>query len=211
LADDTPLRADAQRNRERLLAAAEEVFLERGADASMDDVAKRAGVGIGTLYRRFPTRESLLAAAYSAHFLSLAEASQARSATLDPLTALQQYLQELTVQTGIYRGMATSLGALLHSGTPGCDAMSAEGRRLLQQAQQSGAVRAGVSFEDLVAVAVATSLAAEQAGSSEKRIAQLLGLFFDGIASPARQAARPAAPGARRASKSETQASRRRT
>ncbi|WP_139052535.1 helix-turn-helix domain-containing protein, partial [Xanthomonas cannabis] len=62
---DTPLRADAQRNRERLLAAAEEVFLERGAEASMEDVAKRAGVGIGTLYRRFPTRESLFAAVYS--------------------------------------------------------------------------------------------------------------------------------------------------
>lgn len=185
---DPPLRADAQRNRERLLAAAEEVFLERGAEASMEDVAKRAGVGIGTLYRRFPTRESLLAAAYSACFLSLAAASHARAGTLDPLAALRAYLQDLVVHTSVYRGLAASLGAMLQSGTPGCEAAGKEGRQLLRLAQKAGVVRRDVSFDDLVAVAMATSLATEQLGSPKTRIAHLIGLFLDGIRSRAPQA-----------------------
>lgn len=192
MSDDTPLRADAQRNRERLLAAAEEVFLERGGDSSMEDIAKRAGVGIGTLYRRFPTRESLLAAAYSARFLLLAEASQSRSAQLDPLDALRAYLQDLVVQTSVYRGLAASLGALLQSGSPGCEATSQEGRRLLEAAQTSGVVRADVSFDDLVVVAIATSLATEQAGSPASRVPHLIGLFVDGIA---RSSGRPRSAG----------------
>jgi AcrR family transcriptional regulator len=183
LPDDTPLRADAQRNRQRLLAAAEEVFVERGADASMEDVAKRAGVGIGTLYRRFPTRDALLAAAYSERFLSLAADSRERSTTLDPLAALRAYLHELVAQTTVYRGLATSLGAMLQSGTPGCDATSQEGRRLLRHAQKAGVVRRDVTFDDLVVVAMATSLAAEQAGSAKARIGHLIGLFVDGIRS----------------------------
>ena len=190
-----PLRADALRNRERLLAAAEDVFLERGAEASMEDVAKRAGVGIGTLYRRFPTRDALFAAAYSERFLSLAAASHARAETLDPLTALRRYLEELVAHTSVYRGLAASLGAMLQSGTPGCEATSKEGKRLLKQAQKTGVVRKRVTFDDLVAVAMATSLATEQAsaqkteqateqaGSSTARVARLIGLFFDGIAS----------------------------
>lgn len=180
---DTPLRADAQRNRERLLAAAEAVFLERGAEASMEDVAKRAGVGIGTLYRRFPTRESLFAAAYSEHFLSLAAASHARASTLDPLAALRAYLEDLVVHTSVYRGLAASLGAMLQSGTPGCEATSKEGRRLLRLAQKAGVVRRDVSFDDLVVVATATSLATEQLGSPKTRIAHLVGLFLEGIGS----------------------------
>ncbi|MBV6777124.1 helix-turn-helix domain-containing protein [Xanthomonas euvesicatoria pv. eucalypti] len=181
---DTPLRADAQRNRERLLAAAEEVFLERGAEASMEDVAKRAGVGIGTLYRRFPTRESLFAAAYSGRFLSLANASHARASSLDALTALRAYLEDLALHTSVYRGLAASLGAVLQSGTPGCEAVSKEGQQRLRSAQNSGVVRCDVCFDDLVVVAIATSLATEQHGSPKTRIAHLIGLFVDGIAAP---------------------------
>lgn len=180
---DTPLRADAQRNRERLLAAAEEVFLERGAEASMEDIAKRAAVGIGTLYRRFPTREALLAAAYSERFLSMAAASQARTGTLAPLSALRAYLEELVVNTSVYRGLAASLGAVLQSGTPGCDAASKAGCRLLELAQNSGVVRRDVSFDDLVVVAMAISLATEQSSSPKTRIAHLIDLFLGGIAS----------------------------
>ena len=192
LTDDIPLRADAQRNRERLLAAAEEVFLERGAHASMEDVAKRAGVGIGTLYRRFPTRDDLLAAAYSERFLALVAASEARSSKVDALAALRAYTEDLVVHTGVYRGIAASLGALLQCGTPGCEATSKEGQRLLRSAQDSGAVRADVTFDDLVAVAMATSMATEQdtdkTGSPKNRIAHLIGLFFDGIGSRPTQA-----------------------
>lgn len=201
MTDDIPLRADAQRNRERLLAAAEAVFLERGADASMDDVARRAGVGIGTLYRRFPTREALLAAAYSARFLALAAASQARTEESNPpgpLQALRAYLHELVAQTSVYRGLAASLGAVLQSGTPGCEATIQEGQRLLKEAQASGVVRGDVTFDDLVVVIMAASLATDVAPAAGSRIDHLIGLFIDGVALRGPQASGKAPATARR-------------
>jgi AcrR family transcriptional regulator len=180
LTRENPLRADAQRNRDLILAAAEEVFLERGAGASLDDVAKRAGVGIGTLYRRFPTREALLAASFSERLLTFAKTSKTRDANVDPRDALRAYLEELVTHSNVYRGLATSLGTVIHSGTPGCQAISEEGRRLLRLAQKAGAVRRDVTFEDIVYVATATSLATEQ-GGTKSRIAHLIGLFVDGI------------------------------
>jgi AcrR family transcriptional regulator len=181
LADAPPLRADAQRNRERILAAAEDVFLERGAGAALEDVAKRAGVGIGTLYRRFPTREDLLAATYSARFLAFAEAHQTKEAELDPLTALRTYLEELIQHTNIYRGLAASLGTVLQIGTPGCLATSEAGNQILRRGQKAGAVRADISFNDLVCVATAISLATEQDKSPEAHIAHLVDIFLNGI------------------------------
>jgi len=181
LVDGIPLRADAQLNKERILAAAEEVFLEKGAGVSLDEVAKRAGVGIGTLYRRFPTREELLAATYSARFLTLAETSRAREADLDPLSALRAYLEELVQYTNIYRGFAASLGTVLQIDTPGCLATSDTGARLLQTAQQAGAVAPDVSFNDLVCIATAVSLSTEKDSPPEQHIARLVSIFVNGI------------------------------
>lgn len=101
MADEIPLRADAQRNRERILIAAEEAFLENDANVSLDDVAKRAGVGIGTLYRRFSTREELLAATYSARFLRFAEASRVSDTGRDPLQAMRSYLEGLVLYSNV--------------------------------------------------------------------------------------------------------------
>lgn len=175
------MRADAQRNRERILAAAEEVFLEQGANVVLDEVAKRAGVGVATLYRRFPTREDLLAATYSARFVTFAETSRGRDTELDPLNALRVYLEELVRHTNVYRGLAASLGTVLQVGTPGCVATSEEGVRLLRRAHEAGVVRADVSFDDLICVATAVSLATEKLASSKDRVAHLVGLFLDGI------------------------------
>lgn len=181
MADGPPLRADAQRNRERILAAAEDAFLEQGAGVSLDDVAKRAGVGIGTLYRRFPTREDLLAATYSARFVALADASRVRAGTVDPVAAFRAYLEELVQTTNVYRGLAASLGTVLQVGTPGCRACTEEGTRLLASAQKAGAVRPDISFDDIVCVATAISLATEKTASPQARIAHLVGVFIDGI------------------------------
>ncbi|MBS7702782.1 TetR/AcrR family transcriptional regulator [Chelatococcus asaccharovorans] len=181
MADETPLRADAQLNKERILAAAEDIFAERGAGASLDDVARSAGVGIGTLYRRFPTREDLLAATYSARFLVLAERSRARSVHLAPSHALRAYLEELVQYTNIYRGFSASLGTVLQIGTPGCVATSEEGARLLHAAQEAKAVRPDISFKDIVCVVTAISLATEQDSSPQARIAHLVAIFMNGI------------------------------
>lgn len=180
--DHAPLRADAQRNRERILAAAEDVFVEYGANVALEEVARRAGVGIGTLYRRFPTREELLAAAYSARFENFAETSRSRDAALDPLGALRAYLEELVEHSNVYRGLAASLGTVLAVGTPGCIATSNEGARLLERAQKAGAVRPDISFDDIVCLATAISLATETLASPKARIAHLVGMFLDGVA-----------------------------
>jgi AcrR family transcriptional regulator len=86
------LRADAKRNRERILEVARQVFTRRGAEASMDEIAKRAGIGPGTLYRHFPTRDELLAAVYISEVEKLAEAQRRFSAELAPLEALRAWL-----------------------------------------------------------------------------------------------------------------------
>src|ERR1700693_3092293 len=85
-------RADAQRNRERILKVAKQVFTHRGADASMDEIAKRAKIGPGTLYRHFPTRDDLLATVYIAEVEKLAAAQRKLSAELPPIEALRTWL-----------------------------------------------------------------------------------------------------------------------
>ncbi|QDL90838.1 TetR/AcrR family transcriptional regulator [Paroceanicella profunda] len=181
MTDDPPLRADAQQNRDKILAAAEAIFLERGATVSMNEVARHAGVGIGTLYRRFPTREDLLAAAYSARFVAVAEDMRLRAEGADALSTLRAYLEELVRHTTVYRGFAASLGIVLKTGTPGCVATSQVGQQLLQTAQSTGQVRVDITFADLVCVATAVSLAVEQDGIPQSGVAHLVGLFTDGI------------------------------
>src|SRR3984957_9781861 len=85
-------RADAQRNRERILEVAKQVFTRRGAEASMDEIAKRAKIGPGTLYRHFPSRDDLLAAVYISEVEKLAEAQKKFSAELPPVEALRAWM-----------------------------------------------------------------------------------------------------------------------
>ena len=179
--DEPALRADAQKNRELILAAAEALFLEKGADVPLEEVAKRAGVGIGTLYRRFPTREALLAATSNERFMSLAETSRARDPDLAPGEALRAYLEELARNTSIYQSLAASIGTVIQCGTPGCHAITAEGHRLLQRGQEAGAIRRDVTFDDFIYVLTAISIAIENDGSSKSRIGHLVDLFLNGI------------------------------
>jgi AcrR family transcriptional regulator len=85
-------RADAQRNRERILEIAKQIFTRRGAEVSMDEIAKRARIGPGTLYRHFPNRDELLAAVYISEVEKLAEAQRRFSAELPPIEALRAWM-----------------------------------------------------------------------------------------------------------------------
>src|SRR3954469_20768899 len=98
---DRPLRADARRNREKVLAAARAVFSEHGRDAQMDDVARRAGVGVGTVYRHFPTKEALIEALMVAAFETIAAAAEAALEIDDPWEAFT---------SGLWRGAETMAG-----------------------------------------------------------------------------------------------------
>src|ERR1700757_5544214 len=89
---DRKPRADAARNRERILEVAKQAFTRSGADASLDDIAKQAGVGPGTLYRHFPTRDALIEAVYHTEVEKLAAAQRELSAKLSPIEALRAWM-----------------------------------------------------------------------------------------------------------------------
>src|SRR5215831_13115725 len=105
-------RSDAQRNRERLLEAAKEAFTRSGANTSLDDIAKEAGVGPGTLYRHFPTREALLEAVYRTEMEKLAAAEQKFAQELPPIEALRAWLLLFVDYIAAKQLIAPALNAL---------------------------------------------------------------------------------------------------
>src|SRR6202522_2763904 len=110
------LRADARRNRERLLEVAVRAFSQEGPDVTLDSIAKEAGVGIGTLYRHFPTREALVEAAYRSELARLCDAAPSLLATLSPGHALRVWMDRFVDYMTTKRGMAEALRAVIASG-----------------------------------------------------------------------------------------------
>lgn len=151
----------------------------------MDDVARRAKVGIGTLYRHFPTREALLAAACNDRLLALAAAAadQEREGVA-PIETFRWFIEGLVGHATMYRGMAASLGVVLASGTGGCDATTRAGQRLLQAAKRAKQVRKDVCFEDVVCMATAVSIAASSDPAGARRVPRLVALFMNGLSRP---------------------------
>jgi len=175
-----PMRADARRNYDKLVAAAREIFAAEGTSAPLEDVAARAGVGIGTLYRRFPTRQALLEAVYLEEVQAIAAAA-AELSDLEPWEALSQWLHRYVGFAATKRALTEALleaapesGVLLACRTALLDAGSA----LIERAQEAGAVRADVDFPDVgrmvSGIAVVPTVDDEQ-----KR--RLLDLALDGL------------------------------
>ena len=108
-----PLRADAQRNRDKLLTVAVAAFAEHGIEASLEDIARRAGVGIGTLYRHFPTRDCLMEAVYRHQVELLCDAATDLLATKDPDEALTLWMERFVSHVATKRGMAMALKAVV--------------------------------------------------------------------------------------------------
>jgi AcrR family transcriptional regulator len=144
-----PQRADARRNFDALIAAAREVFAEQGADASLEDIARRAGVGIGTLYRNFPTRQDLFERVYIGEVEDLCTAAR-DLADSPPWEALAAWLRRFVSYIATKRALLEALS----TGSPVfavCRAeMYAAGTPLFERAQGAGEVRADLTFDDLV-------------------------------------------------------------
>lgn len=144
-----PQRADARRNFDALIAAAREVFSEQGADASLEDIARRAGVGIGTLYRNFPTRQDLFERVYIGEVEDLCTAAR-DLADQPPWDALAAWLRRFIDYIATKRALMQALS----TGSPVfgiCRAeMYAAGTPLFDRAQAAGDVRADLDFDDLV-------------------------------------------------------------
>ncbi|MEU4694002.1 helix-turn-helix domain-containing protein [Actinoplanes sp. NPDC023714] len=149
IATRRPQRADARRNYDALLAAARDVFAERGADASLEEIAKRAGVGIGTLYRNFPARQDLFEAVYVDEINQLAAAAEA-AAALPAWEALRAWLQRFVAYAVTKRAIIDVLNRDSEMFRACRVVMYTAGEPLMIRAQQAGEVRADVSFDDVL-------------------------------------------------------------
>ncbi|HWN31322.1 MAG TPA: TetR/AcrR family transcriptional regulator [Pseudonocardia sp.] len=183
-------RADSQRNRELLLGAAREAFAVHGTEASLRDVARRAGVGIGTLYRHFPTREALVEALLDCNFDDLRERAERllTEPSPEPHEALLTWLGELAAEARTYHGLPESILAALDDERSelhvSCAAMQAAGARLLRRAQDTGQVRADVSVYEVISLALGLAWAAQQPGGSSDLMCRLLSTAMVGLTVP---------------------------
>lgn len=150
-----PLRADAQRNREKILAAAVRLFTEEGLDTHFERIAREAGVGTGTLYRNFPTREALIEAAYRNEVARLCDSAPALLESMPPLEALRAWTRRFIDYATAKIGMADAMRAVLAAGSD----PYADSRTLIQDALSSlmaagkaaGAIRSDISPGDMFA------------------------------------------------------------
>ena len=183
-AGDRTLRADARRNRDRLLSAAVRAFSQDGADVTLDSIAKDAGVGIGTLYRHFPTREALIEAAYRSELARLCDAVPDLLQDMRPDEATRAWMDRYIEYMTTKRGMADALRAVIASGgTPYAqsrDRLITAITSLLQAGAASGTLRADIEPADVLASLSGISLAAgEPAQRAQAR--RLLDLLMDGL------------------------------
>lgn len=150
------MRADAQKNYDHLLEVARTVLTEDGAGASLRDVARRADVGLGTLYRHFPTREALLETLLRTSFDDLGHQAAALAASQEPEAALTTWLRECVAVTHAYRGVISPMVAAIEEPESAlhasCVAMRAAGTRLLSRAQDAGVARRDIDGVDLFAL-----------------------------------------------------------
>ncbi|MFG1837653.1 TetR/AcrR family transcriptional regulator [Micromonospora sp. NPDC049175] len=177
-----PKRADARRNYDALVAAAREAFAENGAAASLEDVARRAGVGIGTLYRNFPSRRHLFEAVYVEEVRALSRSAE-DLAELPPWDALVAWLHRFVAYVATKRALAEQL---LHDSEIFASCRTeiyAAGEPLMRRAQEAGVVRADVSFDDVIRLISGLTMA--QFASPEQRD-RVLGVALDGLHAPAR-------------------------
>ena len=184
--EDAPARrprADAVRNRARILETARSVFAARGADASLEEIARGAGVGIGTLYRHFPTREDLVEAVFHDQVDALQVLAEELLESDAPGEALALWLRAQLDQAPTCRGLAAEamLAMLADRDEPSaCESMRRAGAALLARAQAAGDVREGVDIDDLVRMVQAIGLAAEESADPDTAN-RLFDFMLDGV------------------------------
>ncbi|MEU1483228.1 helix-turn-helix domain-containing protein [Streptomyces sp. NPDC005752] len=180
-----PMRADARRNHDRLLSEARTSFAAQGTDASLEDIARKAGVGIGTLYRHFPNRQALMNAVFQEALSALLDRSRELAHAGRPCTALVEWLGAIITHAGEYRGLAQALMSASGDETSALTSchvpLRQAGAQLLARAQSSGSVRADVSIDDLLQLTNAIALAAEQTPADPALADRLLRLTLRGL------------------------------
>jgi AcrR family transcriptional regulator len=196
-----PLRADAARNRQALLAAAREMFAEHGLDVPIDQIARRADIGNATLYRNFPTRADLVSAVFQEQMAAHYEAVQAALQDPDPWHGLCSYLKAAAVMQTADRAIA-DLVTMELSAAPEIEILRTGAFHglvvLLERAKEQGTLRLDCSAEDVLVFLMANAGLVERTGrSANDASARLVHLLTDGLQSTAATSG-PASPSPRR-------------
>ncbi|GAA0376530.1 TetR/AcrR family transcriptional regulator [Microbispora corallina] len=181
-----PMRADARRNYTRIVGAAEAVIAEQGAEASLEEIARHAGVGSATLHRHFPTRQALLEAVFKSRVEALCAKARDLLSDPDPGTALVTWLHAVGAHAVANRGLGASLMRGARDGDPTvgetCHAMIVSaGDELLARARRADAVRPEAGITQLLKLVSAIALATEDDPDGPAQAGQLLDLAIEGV------------------------------
>jgi AcrR family transcriptional regulator len=181
---ERPLRADAERNRRRILDAAADVFAERGLQVSLDEVAERAGVGVGTVYRRFPDRETLVDALFQTRVEEFIGIAKEAAADPDPWAGLTRFIE----RGAEFHGRNRAVKELMFSAPGGrdwVDQVRARIRpivgRMVKAAQEQGRLRPDLHTLDVPMITLMLSSAMEFSGVENESWRRLVGIVVDGL------------------------------
>ncbi len=177
-------RADSVRNRERVLQAAKVVFAAGGPQASLEAVARQAGVGVGTLYRHFPTRQALFEAVYRHEVEQLVELAQHLGTDLPPLEALRRWMRANVEFVATKKGMSTALAIAVHAGSDltaySMDRLGRALETLRRRAVKAGAIRDDIGTEDILRTIVGLCYTHDKPGW-QSNVLRLVDVFVDGM------------------------------
>ena len=177
-------RSDALRNRERLLDAAKAVFSAGGAEASLETVARQADVGIGTLYRHFPTREALYEAVYRHEVEQLGELAERLEDEASPVEALRRWLHSTVAFVATKKGMMAALAIVYNADSEltaySSARLTASIGALLSRAVEAGEIRADVNADDMLRALIGMCMLHDQPGWQES-VVRLLDVLVDGL------------------------------
>jgi AcrR family transcriptional regulator len=189
-AGDRPLRRDAERNRQRILAAAADLLSERGLDATLDDVARAAGVGVGTVYRRFPDKEALIEELFRDRIDAMVAMAEEALTDPDPWQALVSYLEMATEMMAANIGLRQLLMFATYGKDRVCyarDQMRPVVSKLVERAQASGDLRPDFDATDMKLIAYMLASVSEYAATTRPEVwRRYLTMLVDGLR-PARE------------------------
>ncbi|WP_371786119.1 TetR/AcrR family transcriptional regulator [Streptosporangium subroseum] len=186
-----PRRADGRRNYDAILAAARKAFEADGSEASLESIAAQAGVAIGTLYRHFPARASLVEAATRDGLADLVAHAERLASSSDPLRALSEWMEQAVRHFSTFRGLVGILAQSMYDeGTPShamCSAMHRSGADLLHAAQSAGLIRADLTPGELFDLLSGAAWVREQSLPDRDGSPRLLRLILEGITTRAQE------------------------
>ncbi len=179
-----PMRADARRNHDRLVEVASEAFARDGVDASLEEIARQAGVGIGTLYRHFPSRDALLETVFRRNVDQLTDSAEELLAELPPEEALAEWMQRFIAYVASKKGLAAHLKSVLSADSElfaySHGRMNAAILRLVTAAAESGGIRRDADPDDLLRALSGVCLMNDAPGWQDQAC-RISGLLMDGL------------------------------